>query len=448
MKLVKFSNRFPHPFLASTHRGLPASSLSTRVIQATLESTQSHTRRFATSAPNRTASALLCDSLLSDEQIDLRDSVAKFVKNEITPIAKEIDATDQFPRHLWPKMGEMGLLGPTASSEYGGGDMSYLDHVLIMEQISKGSGSVALSYGAHSNLCVNQISYWGSEEQKKKYLPKLTSGEWVGALAMSEESAGSDVVSLKATGRFEKAKNGYVVNGAKMWITNGTEADVVVVYVKTEPTDPKRGITCLILDRDSNHWYPGQHIDKLGMRGSGTSEVVMDNCFVPEENVLHVENKGVTVLMSGLDTERLVLSAGPLGLMQAAYEESLDYSTKRKQFDSPISEFQLIQAKIADMYTETLKARGLLYVLALAYTDGQAGRADCAAVILSNAEAATKLALEAIQVHGGNGYTRDYKVERLLRDAKLYEIGAGTSEIRRTLIARELIDKYRAGLDE
>eukprot|EP00923_Selenidium_pygospionis_P054244 GHVN01094490.1.p1 GENE.GHVN01094490.1~~GHVN01094490.1.p1 ORF type:complete len:449 (+),score=72.19 GHVN01094490.1:213-1559(+) len=448
MKLVQIS-RFPRPFLASTHRGLPTSFLSTRVIQASLDSTKSHARRFATSAPNRTASALLCDSLLSDEQRDLRDSVAKFVKNEITPIAKEIDATDQFPRCLWPKMGEMGLLGPTASSEYGGGDMSYLDHALIMEQISKGSGSIALSYGAHSNLCVNQISYWGSEEQKKKYLPKLTSGEWVGALAMSEESAGSDVVSLKATGRIEKAKKGYVVNGAKMWITNGTEADVVVVYVKTEATDPKRGITCLILDRDATTgWAVGQHIDKLGMRGSGTSEVVMENCFVPEDNVLHVENRGVTVLMSGLDSERLILSAGPLGLMQAAYEESLDYSTKRKQFGSPISEFQLIQGKIADMYAETIKARSLLYVLALAYSTGHAGRADCAAVILSNAEAATKLALEAIQIHGGNGYTKDYKVERLLRDAKLYEIGAGTSEIRRTLIARELIDKYRAGSSE
>lgn len=339
---------------------------------------------------------------------------------------------------LWPKMGELGLLGITVPEEFGGMGMGYLDHSLVVEEISRASGSVGLSYGAHSNLCVNQIARNGSKEQKEKYLPKLISGENVGALAMSEPGSGSDVVSMKT--RADKVAGGYELTGNKMWITNGPDADTLIIYAKTEPEKKSRGITAFMVEKGMPGFSTAQKLDKLGMRGSNTCELVFEKCFVPEENILGGYNKGVEVLMSGLDLERLVLAAGPVGLMQAALDVVLPYVHERKQFDKPIGEFQLMQAKVADMYTTTMASRSYLYATARACDKGNVSRQDCAGVILYCAEKGTQVALEAIQALGGNGYINEYPTGRLLRDAKLYEIGAGTSEIRRMLIGRELFE--------
>ncbi|MDB9734288.1 isovaleryl-CoA dehydrogenase [Porticoccaceae bacterium] len=371
------------------------------------------------------------------EDIDmLRDSVFQFCSKEIAPRAADIDSSNEFPMDLWRKLGDMGLLGITVEEQYGGTGMGYLAHSVAMEEISRASASVGLSYGAHSNLCVNQLHKNGTEEQKRKYLPKLCSGEHVGALAMSEPNAGSDVVSMKL--KAEKHGDYYVLNGSKMWITNGPDADTYVIYAKTDTTAGSKGITAFIVERD----YPGfsrqQKLDKLGMRGSNTCELVFENCQVPAENILGGEGRGVAVLMSGLDYERTVLSGGPVGIMQACLDVALPYIHERKQFDQPIGEFQLMQGKIADMYADLNASRAYLYAVARACDLGQDSRKDAAAVILFTAEKATQMALQAIQALGGNGYTNDYPAARLLRDAKLYEIGAGTSEVRRMLIGREL----------
>ena len=371
------------------------------------------------------------------EDIDmLRDSVFQFCSKEIAPRAADIDSSNEFPMDLWRKLGDMGLLGITVEEQYGGTGMGYLAHSVAMEEISRASASVGLSYGAHSNLCVNQLHKNGTEEQKRKYLPKLCSGEHVGALAMSEPNAGSDVVSMKL--KAEKHGDYYVLNGSKMWITNGPDADTYVIYAKTDTTAGSKGITAFIVERD----YPGfsrqQKLDKLGMRGSNTCELVFENCQVPAENILGSEGRGVAVLMSGLDYERTVLSGGPVGIMQACLDVALPYIHERKQFDQPIGEFQLMQGKIADMYADLNASRAYLYAVARACDLGQDSRKDAAAVILFTAEKATQMALQAIQALGGNGYTNDYPAARLLRDAKLYEIGAGTSEVRRMLIGREL----------
>ena len=371
------------------------------------------------------------------EDIDmLRDSVFQFCSKEIAPRAADIDSSNEFPMDLWRKLGDMGLLGITVEEQYGGTGMGYLAHSVVMEEISRASASVGLSYGAHSNLCVNQLHKNGTEEQKRKYLPKLCSGEHVGALAMSEPNAGSDVVSMKL--KAEKHGDYYVLNGSKMWITNGPDADTYVIYAKTDTTAGSKGITAFIVERD----YPGfsrqQKLDKLGMRGSNTCELVFENCQVPAENILGGEGRGVAVLMSGLDYERTVLSGGPVGIMQACLDVALPYIHERKQFDQPIGEFQLMQGKIADMYADLNASRAYLYAVARACDLGQDSRKDAAAVILFTAEKATQMALQAIQALGGNGYTNDYPAARLLRDAKLYEIGAGTSEVRRMLIGREL----------
>jgi isovaleryl-CoA dehydrogenase len=371
------------------------------------------------------------------EDIDmLRDSVFQFCSKEIAPRAADIDSSNEFPMDLWLKLGDMGLLGITVEEQYGGTGMGYLAHSVAMEEISRASASVGLSYGAHSNLCVNQLHKNGTEEQKRKYLPKLCSGEHVGALAMSEPNAGSDVVSMKL--KAEKHGDYYVLNGSKMWITNGPDADTYVIYAKTDTTAGSKGITAFIVERN----YPGfsrqQKLDKLGMRGSNTCELVFENCQVPAENILGGEGRGVAVLMSGLDYERTVLSGGPVGIMQACLDVVLPYIHERKQFDQPIGEFQLMQGKIADMYADLNASRAYLYAVARACDLGQDSRKDAAAVILFTAEKATQMALQAIQALGGNGYTNDYPAARLLRDAKLYEIGAGTSEVRRMLIGREL----------
>ena len=371
------------------------------------------------------------------EDIDmLRDSVFQFCSKEIAPRAADIDSSNEFPMDLWRKLGDMGLLGITVEEQYGGTGMGYLAHSVAMEEISRASASVGLSYGAHSNLCVNQLHKNGTEEQKRKYLPKLCSGEHVGALAMSEPNAGSDVVSMKL--KAEKHGDYYVLNGSKMWITNGPDADTYVIYAKTDTIAGSKGITAFIVERD----YPGfsrqQKLDKLGMRGSNTCELVFENCQVPAENILGGEGRGVAVLMSGLDYERTVLSGGPVGIMQACLDVALPYIHERKQFDQPIGEFQLMQGKIADMYADLNASRAYLYAVARACDLGQDSRKDAAAVILFTAEKATQMALQAIQALGGNGYTNDYPAARLLRDAKLYEIGAGTSEVRRMLIGREL----------
>ena len=371
------------------------------------------------------------------EDIDmLRDSVFQFCNKEIAPRAANIDSSNEFPMDLWRKLGDMGLLGITVNEKYGGTGMGYLAHSVAMEEISRASASVGLSYGAHSNLCVNQLHKNGTEEQKHKYLPKLCSGEHIGALAMSEPNAGSDVVSMKL--KAEQHGDHYVLNGSKMWITNGPDADTYVIYAKTDTTAGSKGITAFIVERN----YPGfsrqQKLDKLGMRGSNTCELVFENCQVPAENILGGEGRGVAVLMSGLDYERTVLSGGPVGIMQACLDVVLPYIHERKQFDQPIGEFQLMQGKIADMYTDLNASRAYLYAVARACDLGQDSRKDAAAVILFTAEKATQMALQAIQALGGNGYTNDYPAARLLRDAKLYEIGAGTSEVRRMLIGREL----------
>jgi isovaleryl-CoA dehydrogenase len=369
----------------------------------------------------------------------LRDTVRAFADDEIAPLAAEIDRTDKFPRPLWPKMGALGLHGITVEEEYGGTGMGYLAHVVAMEEVSRGSASIGLSYGAHSNLCVNQIRRNGSEAQKRRYLPKLISGEHVGALAMSEPGAGSDVVGMRT--RAERKGDRFVLNGSKMWITNGPEAETLVVYAKTDPDAGPRGITAFLIEKGMKGFKPAQKLDKLGMRGSPTSELVFEDCEVPAENVLGRVNDGVRVLMSGLDYERAVLAAGPLGIMQACLEAVLPYVHERKQFGQAIGEFQLMQGKLADMYTTMNACKAYVYAVARACDRGQTARKDAAGAILYAAEKATQMALEAVQALGGNGYINEFPTGRLLRDAKLYEIGAGTSEIRRMLIGRELFSE-------
>lgn len=367
---------------------------------------------------------------------EMRDVVARWVNDRLVPRAAEIDASNEFPRDLWPELGQLGVLGLTAEEVYGGTGLGYLAHCVVMEEISRGSGSVGLSYGAHSNLCVNQISLNGTPAQKEKYLPKLCSGEHLGALAMSEPGAGSDVVSMKL--RAEKKGDHYILNGNKMWITNGPGADTLVVYAKTEPEKGSRGITAFLIEKGFKGFSTAQKLDKLGMRGSDTCELVFDNCEVPEENILGQLNDGVRVLMSGLDYERTVLSAGSIGIMQAAMDIVLPYIHDRQQFGQSIGEFQLVQGKIADMYTTMNASRAYVYAVGAACDRGETTRQDAAGCILYAAEKATQVALDAIQLLGGNGYINEYATGRLLRDAKLYEIGAGTSEIRRMLIGREL----------
>ena len=378
---------------------------------------------------------------LGEDTDMLRRSVADFARDRIAPRADEIDRANTFPRELWPEMGELGLHGITVSEEYGGSNLGYLAHCVAMEEVSRASAAVGLSYGAHSNLCVNQISRNGTDAQKKKYLPKLISGEHVGALAMSEPGAGSDVVSMKT--RADKVGDRYVLNGSKMWITNGPVADTLVIYAKTDRTAGSRGITAFIVEKGFKGFAPAQKLDKLGMRGSDTSELVFTDCEVPEENVLGVEGNGVNVLMSGLDYERVVLAAGPLGIMQACMDVVIPYIHDRHQFGQAIGRFQLIQAKLADMYVSMNAAKSYVYAVAKACDDGRTTREDAAGAILYAAEKATWMALEAIQCLGGNGYINDFSTGRLLRDAKLYEIGAGTSEIRRMLIGREIFEKTR-----
>jgi len=376
------------------------------------------------------------------ETVDLlRDQVRAFVKKQIAPIADETDQNNLFPHALWTELGAMGLLGMTVSEELGGAEMGYLAHVVAMEEISRGSASIGLSYGAHSNLCVNQIFRNGTQAQQKRYLPGLLSGKDIGALAMSEPNAGSDVVSMKL--KAEKKGDRYILNGNKMWITNGPDASTYVVYAKTDINKGPHGITAFIVE---NHWSGfsrGEKLDKLGMRGSNTCELIFEDCEVPEENILGGLNQGVNVLMSGLDYERIVLSGGPTGIMQACMDAIVPYIHERKQFGQSIGEFQLIQGKVADMYTTLNASKAYLYTVAKACDQGLATRKDAAGVILYCAEKATQMALDAIQILGGNGYTNDYPVGRLLRDAKLYEIGAGTSEVRRMLIGRELFNETK-----
>ncbi len=375
---------------------------------------------------------------LDEAAEEIRRQVRRFAAERIAPLAADIDRSNEFPRRLWPELGELGLLGITVPERWGGAGLGYLAHVLAMEEISRASGAVGLSYGAHSNLCVNQLRLNGNDEQRARYLPRLVSGEHVGALAMSEPQAGSDVTSMQL--RAEKRADHYVLNGRKMWITNGPDADVLVVYAKTEPAAGPRGITAFIVERGFPGFSSAPKLDKLGMRGSGTCELLFEDCRVPQANRLGPENGGVRVLMSGLDFERVVLAAGPLGLMAAALELTLPYVRERKQFGQPIGSFELMQGKIADMYTVLSASRAFVYAVARACDTGQVRRRDAAACILFAAENATRVALEAIQALGGNGYVNDYPAGRLLRDAKLYEIGAGTQEIRRMLIGRELFE--------
>jgi isovaleryl-CoA dehydrogenase len=371
----------------------------------------------------------------------LRKTASDFAQDKIAPRAEEIDRTNKFPRDLWPQMGALGLHGITVEEEYGGSGLGYLEHCVAMEEVSRASASVGLSYGAHSNLCVNQIRRNGTEAQKKKYLGKLISGEHVGALAMSEPGSGSDVVSMRT--RADKKGDRYVLNGSKMWITNGPEADTLVVYAKTDPNAGPRGITAFLIEKGMKGFSTAQKLDKLGMRGSDTCELVFEDCEVPAENVLGKIGGGVNVLMSGLDYERVVLAAGPLGIMQACLDVVLPYVHERKQFGQPIGEFQIMQAKIADMYVMMNASKAYVYAVARACDQGRTTREDAAGAILYAAENATKLALDAIQCLGGNGYINEFPTGRLLRDAKLYEIGAGTSEIRRMLIGRELFQKTK-----
>lgn len=378
---------------------------------------------------------------LGDTAEMIRDTVRSFASDELAPRAAEIDKSDVFPADLWKKMGDLGLLGITVEEEWGGTGLGYLEHVIAMEEISRGSASVGLSYGAHSNLCVNQIRRWASKDQKEKYLPGLISGDKVGALAMSEPGAGSDVVSMKL--RADKKGDRYILNGSKMWITNGPSADYLVVYAKTDPGARSRGITAFLIEKGMKGFSVAQKLDKLGMRGSETGELVFEDCEVPEENVMGPVNDGVRVLMSGLDYERAVLSAGPVGIMQACMDVVLPYVHERRQFDQPIGNFQLVQGKLADMYVRMNAARAYVYAVAKACDRGETTRKDAAGAILYAAETATQLALDAIQLLGGNGYINEYSTGRLLRDAKLYEIGAGTSEIRRWLIGRELFTETR-----
>ncbi|MDB5417392.1 MAG: ivd [Phenylobacterium sp.] len=367
----------------------------------------------------------------------IRETTARFAADKIAPLAARIDADNTFPRELWPQMGELGLHGVTVEESYGGLGLGYLEHVVAMEEVSRASASIGLSYGAHSNLCVNQIRRWGSEAQKARYLPKLVSGEYVGALAMSEAGSGSDVVSMRLAAR--KVGDRYVLNGTKFWITNAPHADVLVVYAKTDPDAESRGITAFLIEKGMAGFKVSQKLDKMGMRGSDTGELVFEDCEVAEENILGPENGGVGVLMSGLDYERVVLSGGPIGIMQACMDVVLPYVRDRRQFGQAIGSFQLMQGKIADMYVALNSARAYVYAVARACDAGHTTRFDAAGAILMASENAVKVALEAVQALGGAGYTKDYPVERYLRDAKLYDIGAGTNEIRRFLIGRELV---------
>ena len=367
----------------------------------------------------------------------IRETTSRFAADEIAPIAAEIDRSNDFPRQLWPKMGALGLHGITVEEEFGGLGLGYLEHVIAMEEVLRASASVGLSYGAHSNLCVNQIRRWGTPEQKRRYLPGLISGEHVGALAMSEAGSGSDVISMKL--RADHRGDRYVLNGTKFWITNAPHADTLVVYAKTDPDGASRGVTAFLIEKDFKGFHCAQKLDKLGMRGSDTGELVFEDCEVPEENVIGPQNGGAGVLMSGLDYERAVLAAGPLGIMQAALDSVLPYVRERKQFGKPIGTFQLMQGKVADMYVALNSARAYVYAVAKACDAGRTTRFDAAGAILLASENAVRVTLEAIQALGGAGYTKDYPVERLLRDAKLYDIGAGTNEIRRYLIGRELV---------
>jgi len=375
---------------------------------------------------------------LGEELDQVRAQVRRFARERIAPRAEEIDRSNEFPRDLWPELGDAGLLGVTVPERWGGANLGYLAHIIAMEEISRASGSVGLSYGAHSNLCVNQIALNANDAQRDRYLPKLVSGEHVGALAMSEPGAGSDVVGMQL--KAEPTKDGYTLTGRKMWITNGPDADVVVVYAKTDPAAGPRGITAFIVEKGWDGFYSAQKLDKLGMRGSSTSELVFEDCRVPEGNVLGQVNGGVRVLMRGLDYERAVLGGGPLGLMAAALDLVLPYVHERKQFGQPIGNFELMQAKVADMYASLNAARAYSYAIGRACDAGTCSRQDAAAAILFGADRATQACLEAIQALGGNGYINDYAAGRLLRDAKLYEIGAGTQEIRRMLIGRQLYE--------
>lgn len=376
---------------------------------------------------------------LGDAADLLRQEVEKFAAREIAPRAARIDAENSFPNDLWPKMGALGLLGVTVNEDYGGANLGYLEHVVVMEEISRASASVGLSYGAHSNLCVNQIHRNGSDEQKRRYLPRLVSGEHIGALAMSEPGAGSDVTNMRLRAR--RSGDEYILDGSKMWVTNGPDADIIIVYGKTDPSAGAHGITAFIVERAFKGVSASPKFDKLGMRGSNTCELIFDECVVPAENVLGRPERGVNVLMSGLDYERAILAGGPLGIMRACLDIVLPYVHERKQFGQPIGEFEIMQGKLADMYTALSASRAYIYAVAKACDRGRTTRKDAAAAILFAAEKATWMALEAIQCLGGNGYTNEYPTGRLLRDAKLYEIGAGTSEIRRMLIGRELFQE-------
>lgn len=369
----------------------------------------------------------------------LREAVRHFSQQEILPLAEEIDVSNTFPRALWPKLGALGVLGITVSEEYGGANLGYLEHIMVMEEISRASGSVGLSYGAHSNLCVNQIYRFGTDEQRKKYLPKLISGEHIGALAMSEAGSGSDVISMRL--RAEDKGDHFLLNGTKMWITNGPEAEVVLVYAKTNPDAGSHGITAFIIEKGMKGYNTAQKLDKLGMRGSDTCELVFDQCEIPKENILGELNKGIHILMSGLNYERVILSGGPLGIMQACLDVVLPYIHERQQFGKPIGKNQLIQEKLANMYTRLSASRSFSYAVAQACDEDRCTQKDAASAILFASENATQMALDAIQCLGGNGYINEFPTGRLLRDAKLYEIGAGTSEIRRIIIGRALFDE-------